>query len=71
MLLIRTITVIALTNIVIVLSSIKHHTEELDINKNQEIPVEQVKNVRHSFLFGGKHDVEQIDNTEFEVLLLL
>lgn len=69
--LIWTIVVIALANIVPASNSIIHNAEELSINSNQEIPIDQAKHIQKSFLIGGKHDVEQVDRREFEVLFLL
>ncbi|VBB30798.1 unnamed protein product [Acanthocheilonema viteae] len=63
MLLIRTI---ALANIVALSSSIIRNTEQLNTDSNQGIPVEQVKDIRESFLTDGKRDVEQIDSAQFE-----
>uniref|UniRef100_A0A1I7VG21 Cystatin domain-containing protein n=1 Tax=Loa loa TaxID=7209 RepID=A0A1I7VG21_LOALO len=28
--------------------------------------MDQMKNIRQSFLIGGKHDVEEIDNTKYK-----
>uniref|UniRef100_A0A0R3RQN1 Secreted RxLR effector peptide protein n=1 Tax=Elaeophora elaphi TaxID=1147741 RepID=A0A0R3RQN1_9BILA len=70
MLLIRTVAVITLANVVAVLSSIMHYNKELNVASNQGIPVDQVKDTRQSVLVGGKHDVEQIDSTKFEVSLV-
>lgn len=64
---IRTLVVVVFANIVLVSSNIIQNSEEVESKSNQEIPVDRMK----PFLIGGKHDVEQIDGTEFEVLLLL
>uniref|UniRef100_A0A1I8F1L2 Cystatin domain-containing protein n=1 Tax=Wuchereria bancrofti TaxID=6293 RepID=A0A1I8F1L2_WUCBA len=66
MLLIRTTALIALANIITVLSSIVHTTKKFNNDNDQQLSIDQMKNVRQSFLIGGKHDVEQIDNTQFE-----
>ncbi|EFO13491.1 hypothetical protein LOAG_15038, partial [Loa loa] len=69
MLLFRTIAVIALTNCITVLSNIIHTTttKKFDINTdNERISMDQMKNIRQSFLIGGKHDVEEIDNTKYK-----
>ncbi|MCP9257104.1 Cathepsin L [Dirofilaria immitis] len=66
MLLLQITALIILTNIGIVLCSIKHNANELEIDNNRESSIDQVKDAQQSFLIGGKHVVEQVDSKEFE-----
>lgn len=62
------VTVALLANFVAVLSSISHSVKENDeVGSGRELTVE---NVRKPFIIGGKHDVEQGDSTELEVIAL-
>ncbi|VDM99940.1 unnamed protein product, partial [Onchocerca ochengi] len=69
MLLLRlTTALIALANFGVILSNnIINNTKEHEIDSNnQELSIDHAKDLRQSFLIGGKHDVEQVDSKEFE-----